>query len=58
MIVVRCPIVDLRTQWMVLSAQNNNPEVASDRDGIRFSITALVIDAKHSVIVDSKEAAV
>ena len=31
--VVRCPIVDLRTQWMVLSAQNNNPEVASYRDG-------------------------
>ena len=31
--VLRYPIVDLRTQWMVLSAQNNNPEVASYRDG-------------------------
>ena len=26
---VRCPIVDGRTQWMVLSATINNPEVAS-----------------------------
>ena len=26
---VRCPIVDGRTQWMVLSAPINNPEVAS-----------------------------
>ena len=59
---VRCPIVDGRTQWMVLSAPINNPEVASCLGGthggllrtgycvlVRFTASFAV--AKHSVIV-------
>ena len=43
---VRCPIVDGGTQWMVLSAAINNPEVASCLGGLlRLAV------AKHIVIV-------
>ena len=49
---VRCPIVDGRTQWMVLSAAINNPEVASCLGGTHGGLLRLAV-AKHSVIVDS-----
>ena len=49
---VRCPIVDGRTQWMVLSAAINNPEVASCLGGTHGGLLPLAV-AKHSVIVDS-----
>ena len=49
---VRCPIVDGGTQWMVLSAAINNPEVASCLGGTHGGLLRLAV-AKHSVIVDS-----
>ena len=49
---VRCPIVDGRTQWMVLSAPINNPEVAACLGGTHGGLLPLAV-AKHSVIVDS-----
>ena len=49
---VRSPIVDGRTQWMVLSATINNPEVASCLGGTHGGLLRLAV-AKHSVIVDS-----
>ena len=48
---VRCPIVDGGTQWMVLSAAINNPEVASCLGGTHGGLLPLAV-AKHSVIVD------
>ena len=49
---VRSPIVDGGTQWMVLSAAINNPEVASCLGGTHGGLLRLAV-AKHSVIVDS-----
>ena len=50
---VRSPIVDGRTQWMVLSATINNPEVASCLGAGRYARGLLRLAvAKHSVIVD------
>ena len=49
---VRCPIVDGRTQWMVLSAPINNPEVASCQGGTHGGLLRFAV-AKHSVIVES-----
>ena len=52
---VRSPIVDHRTQWMVLSAAINNPEVASCLGGTHGGLLRLAV-AKHArVIVDSDE---
>ena len=51
---VQSPIVDHRTQWMVLSAAINNPEVASCLGGTHGGLLVLRLAvAKHSVIVDS-----
>ena len=36
---VRCPIVDGGTQWMVLSAAINNPEVVSCLGGTHGGLT-------------------
>ena len=49
---VRCPIVDGGTQWMVLSAAINNPEVASCQGGTHRGLLRLaVIEALSEVSV-------
>ena len=52
MCAVRSPIVDGRTQWMVLSAPINNPEAAPYQGGTHGGLLRLAV-AKHTVIVDS-----
>ena len=49
---VRLLMHDGGTQWMVLSATINNPEVASCLGGTHGGLLRLAV-AKHSVIVDS-----